>query len=328
MIFKVMVIGCGGIGSRHLQALGKINIPIRLWSIDPDENSLLNAKKLFYENSVNHNIQSIEFLKKFPKHVDNIDLCIIATSSNVRLDVLKELVSNYSIKNIIFEKILFQSEDQLYEAKNIIQQNKIKSWVNCFRREEEFWKKIKEHFVKNSNMKMYYAKSGCHVCTNSIHILDLATWLFNDQIKQIDGSNLDAEIYESRRKGFIELSGLLKVEFQNGSTCDYISKKGPAKEDAVIEIISDKIKLKIREIPEGKGFIWRKENDWKPEEQNFHILFQSEKTQKIAEKILLENHCNLTSFEESIEIHKPFLCCITNHLNKISNSKYDYCPIT
>ena len=138
MIFEVMVIGCGGIGSRHLQALGKIDIPIRLWAIDPNENSLLNAKELFYKNDINQNIKSVEFLKKFPKHVNNIDLCIVATSSNVRLDVLKKLVSNFSVKNIIFEKILFQSENQLNEAKKIIQQNKIKCWVNCFRREEEF----------------------------------------------------------------------------------------------------------------------------------------------------------------------------------------------
>ncbi len=323
-----MVIGCGGIGSRHLQALGKIDIPIRLWVIDPNENSLLNAKDLFNKNNPNPNITSIEFLKKFPKHIKNIDLCIIATSSNVRLSVLKELVSHFLIKYIIFEKILFQSKDQLYEAKNIIHQNKIKSWVNCFRREDEYWKNIKNIFKKTSNTKIIYRKSGCNICTNSIHILDLAAWIFCDKIKKIDYSNLDDEIYNSKRSGFIELSGLLKIEFENGSVCEYNSIKGQDKEDAEIEIINDEIKLKIQEIPEGKGFLWRKENNWTPEEQHFHIPFQSDKTQRIVKKILLENQCNLTTLEESIDIHEPFLQCISDHLTNITNSKYDLCPIT
>lgn len=322
-----MVVGCGGIGSRHLQALGKITIPVRLWAIDPNEHSLANAKKLFDEIPVNDNVKSIEFCKKLQKDIKTVDLCIIATFSNVRLNVLKQLVSNLSIKNIIFEKVLFQSEDQLDEAKKIINKNKIKCWVNCYRREEEYWKKIKDYFSGNTNMRLYYGKPGCNMCTNSIHIIDLAAWLFNDKIKHIDNSNLDSTIYEARRKGFIELTGILKIEFENGGICEYESIKGIPREKAEFEIVSDTNRLNVNDV-EGKGTLWRKENDWKSEKQDFHIPFQSEKTQKIAKKILVNGQCNLTSLDESIEIHRPLLRCFIEHLNKISNSKYDYCPIT
>lgn len=78
---KIMVIGCGGIGSRHLEALCKISIPIKLFAIDPNEKSLHTAGKIASKVIQNNNIKSINFLKEFPKDIDEIDLCILATSS-------------------------------------------------------------------------------------------------------------------------------------------------------------------------------------------------------------------------------------------------------
>ena len=324
---KIMVIGCGGIGSRHLQALCKIDTPVRLFAVDPNEQSLLNAQKLANEVRPNNNIKSIKFSKELPNDIDEIDLCIISTSSNVRLNVLKQLISNFLVKNIILEKVLFQSIEELDEAKNLISENKINCWVNCFRREEKCWKEMKEFFLGNSNMNLYYGKSNWSMCCNSIHIIDLAVWLFNDKIKHIENSNLDNTIYESKRQGFIELTGILSGELENGGTFKLESTYGIPEEKVEFEIISDTRKLKVNEA-EGKGILYRKENNWIPEEYDFHIPFQSEKTHKIAKKILEHEQCNLTSLNESIEIHKPLLRSFIDHLNKISNSKYSYCPIT
>ena len=163
--------------------------------------------------------------------------------------------------------------------------------------------------------------------TNSIHIIDLAVWLFNDKIKSIDNSNLDNIIYEARRKGFVEFTGILKIMFQNGNICEYESIKDESRENAEFEITSSTTKLNINEV-KGEGVLCRKENNWKPEKQNFRIPFQSEKTQKIAKKILINGGCDLTSFNESVEIHRFLIRSFIDHLNKISRSKYEYCPIT
>ena len=109
---KIIIIGCGGIGSRHLQALCKIDIPVNIFAVDISTKSLNNAKKLVGK-IINHNIKSLEFSKEIPNNIDEIDLCIIATSSNVRLSILKKLTSDYSIKNLILEKVLFQSVEEL-----------------------------------------------------------------------------------------------------------------------------------------------------------------------------------------------------------------------
>lgn len=324
---KIMIIGCGGVGSRHLQALCKMEIPVRLFAVDPNEESLQKAQMLVSEVVPNKNIESVKFSKELPKDIDEIDLCIISTSSNVRLNVLKQVLSSFSVKNIILEKVLFQSIEELDEAKNIINKKKIKCWVNCYRREEKFWNEMKEFFYGNSNMKLYYGKSDWSMCCNSIHIIDLVVWLFNDKIKYIENSNLNNTIYESKRQGFIELTGILSGELENGATFKLESTYGIPQEKVEFEIISNTRKLVVNE-EEGKAILYKFENNWIPEEYKFHIPFQSEKTQKIAKKILETGQCDLTTLDESVEIHKPLLNSFIDHLNKISNSKYSYCPIT
>ena len=47
---KLMVVGCGGIGSRHLQALCKIDIPVKIFAVDTSEKSLKNVEKKIKSN--------------------------------------------------------------------------------------------------------------------------------------------------------------------------------------------------------------------------------------------------------------------------------------
>lgn len=323
---KIIIIGCGGIGSRHLQALCKIDMPVNIFAVDISKQSLNNAKKLVGKIT-NHNIKSLEFSKEIPKNIDEIDLCIIATSSNVRLSILKKLISAYSIKNLILEKVLFQSVEELDEAKSIIHKKKINCWVNHTRREDQCWKDVKKILSGYSNMKLYYGKYNWNMCSVSIHMIDLAVWLFNDEITHIDNSSLDSKIHQSKRQGFIEMTGILNVEFKNGSTVKLESIDGTSKEKAIFEISNDRVKLIVNEF-EGKGILYRKDNNWIAEPYDFYRPLQSEKTQTIAKKILENKPCNLTQLNESVEIHRSVLVSFMDHLNKNSNSKYNYCPIT
>ena len=322
----IVIIGCGGIGSRHLQALCKIDIPVNIFAVDISKQSLDNSKKLVGK-VINQNIKSLEFSNEIPKNIDEIDLCIIATSSNVRLSILKKLISNCSVKNLILEKVLFQSVGELDEAKSIIHKKKINCWVNHTRREDECWKDVKKILSDYSNMKLYYGKYNWNMSSVAIHMIDLAVWLFNDEITYVDNSNLDNKIHQSKRKGFVEMTGILSVDFKNGSTIKLESIDGISQEKPIFEISNDSVKLTVNEF-EGKGVLYRKDNNWIAEPYDFYRLLQSEKTQIIAKKILENKACNLTMFNESVETHKHMLVSFMDHLNKNSNSKYNYCPIT
>jgi hypothetical protein len=55
---------------------------------------------------------------------------------------------------------------------------------------------------------------------------------------------------------------------------------------------------------------------------------QSNRTQEIVQSILETGNCNLPTFKESSNTHKPLLKTIIKHINTISNTQYDSCPIT
>ena len=105
-IKNILLVGCGEIGSRHLQALAKMEMPVRIWAIDPSSRSLEIAKARFKEIPINENIQSIKFESEIPDNLDSMDLCIISTTSKIRLFVLKQIIEKISCKNIIFENAI------------------------------------------------------------------------------------------------------------------------------------------------------------------------------------------------------------------------------
>ena len=71
-IRKILLIGCGEIGSRHLQALAKIEFPVKIWIVDPNLNSLKVGKKRFNEMLKSGAIQEVKNFKKL-----NIDLILL-----------------------------------------------------------------------------------------------------------------------------------------------------------------------------------------------------------------------------------------------------------
>tara|TARA_B110000438_G_scaffold295623_1_gene338906 strand:- start:141 stop:1127 length:987 start_codon:yes stop_codon:yes gene_type:complete len=326
-IKNILLVGCGEIGSRHLQALAKMEIPVRIWAIDPSSISLKTAKVRFEEIPINENIQSIKFESEIPENLGNIDLCIISTTSKIRFFVFKEIIDKVSCKNFIFEKVLFQKEEHFIEISKIIEDKKIKCWVNNFRREEKYWKNVKKYFKNRGNFKLYYGKSDWRLCTNAIHIMDLIEWLSNEKIIEVDGSLLDEKIYESKRSGFIELTGKITGKTSNKGTFEMHAIKDIPDIEVEFEISNQDTRLFVNEA-KGEAILMRKENEWKSEKYRFQICFQSDRTQNISKSIIEIGNCNLPTFNESINTHRQFLKTIIKHLNKISNLEYDSCPIT
>lgn len=326
-IKKILLIGCGEIGSRHLQALAKIELPVKIWVIDPNLNSLEIGKKRFDEIPTNTNIKSIKFEHHLPDNLDEVDLCIISTTSKIRFFILKQIAEKISCKNIIFEKVLFQIEEHFTEAEKIIENKGIKCWVNNFRREEKYWKDVRKYFADKGNFRLYYGKSDWRLCTNVIHIVDLISWLSNEMITKIDCSKLDEEIYESKRSGFIELTGIITGETSNNGTFEIHAVKDIPDIEVEFKISNQTTRLYVNEA-KGEAILMKKENNWKPEMHKFYIRFQSEKTQEVVKSILDTGNCNLPTFKESANIHKLLLKNIMKHLNKISSTRYDSCPIT
>ena len=124
--YHVLIIGGGQIGSRHLQVLALKAEDLYISVVDPSRDQLILAEERFHQIKKDKLSKRPLFLRSVSEVKGVVDLCIYATTAQHRLQVLKEsLLSQAEIKNILFEKVLFQSEQQLDEAKFLIKENKL-----------------------------------------------------------------------------------------------------------------------------------------------------------------------------------------------------------
>ena len=173
----IALFGAGQLGSRHLQALAKIDMPVKIYVIDPSDNALQIAHERYLEIPKNEEILKIEFLSKHSEMDEihtNIDLCIIATNADVRYQVFQEIISARMVSNIIFEKIVFQSVRDFEKASKLLIEKHISCWVNYPRRLFSIYEELKPLFFK----KMKELISPLLEAIGGLHVMEYILLIF------------------------------------------------------------------------------------------------------------------------------------------------------
>lgn len=325
-MYHILVIGAGQLGSRHLQALAKIDLPVEIQVVDPNPNALKAAEQRFYQIPENKNIKEVSFLNSIQEINSEIDFGVIATNADVRIFVLTELLKKTRVKCLLLEKILFQSVADGIKAEMLLQQNNIKTWVNCPRRMNPFYWNLKKE-LKNSESVIYTVIGGeWGLGCNAIHYLDHLAFLTEEQLISLNVNKLDKNVLNSKRPGFLEFTGTLTGSFSRGSKISLTAKKN-TQLASTIKIESEKIKIEIQEGTR-QAVIKRAAENWVEDKIKFTLPYQSDITQIVASSILETQDCLLTPFKESLQIHEVLLGAFMEFLNLNSTKTYTYCPIT
>ena len=93
---KIILVGCGNIGSRHLQALTKLNGEYLIEIIEPNDEAVLLAKLRLGEMKYDENLKKIVWKKSISKNTKNSDIVIIATNSKNRVKIIDELLKKFT----------------------------------------------------------------------------------------------------------------------------------------------------------------------------------------------------------------------------------------
>jgi len=322
----ICVIGAGQLGSRHLQALKNVSKALRVYVIDPFEQSLKVAKERYdvIEEVDTNELSYHTSLSEIDSNT-TFDIAIVATTSNVRKAPTVELVENFNVDIIVFEKLLFQRKEDYHQVLDLLKKHNVKAYVNCCMRMMSFYNKIKSDF---QNTKFKYTVSGSQygLVTNLIHYIDHMCYLNNSTDYVGNSKYLDTEIIESKRKGFYELTGNYQVQFQNGTQGDFTCyPEGDS--PAIIQIFNEKTHIISKE---AEGIVWvsKFENNWSWEEIEFNIPYQSQLTTILIDGILEGKGCPLPLYEESMKIHLPLLGSLLDFVNDNCKINFDYYPFT
>ena len=322
---RIALIGAGQLGSRHLQGLAKSDLEISIEVVEPFEGSRNTAKQRFEEIPCNDKIIHIDFFENISQLSETLDLVIIATNADVRFNIVKELLENKRVINLILEKVLFQKIEEYKEIDNLLLKLNTKCWVNHPRRMFPFYKNLKNELSNSKNINFSVSGGAWGLGCNGLHFLDCFSYL-SDQIDiELNGSFLDKELYETKRLGFCEFNGMINGKLNNHTfniNC-FEEEASPVQ----FNITSNKLNILIDESNNWYR-ISKKENNWKQEIKEEKIIyFQSELTNILLNDIF-SNNCILPTYNEAMNLHIKYLDLLISHVNSFSDIKYNFCPIT
>lgn len=322
-MYNILIIGAGNLGSRHLQGALKSNHSIKLTVFDPNEKSILLAKTRSDEISHKH---EIFFTSIFSDLADEYFLAIIATNSDVREKVLNELIEISKISYLVLEKVLFQNINSYHNVSNVLISKNIRTWVNHPRRMSNSynWLKNELHSENSCSISVYGNNWG--MACNSIHFLDLISFLFETNIRLINSDLLHNQIINSKRDGFIEFNGSIYGLLDNNSNFQISCNKHELNSGVSISISTPKYNYLIHEGHNGKILKYQDAN--LVQEVQMDINYQSDLTTTFVNEIIEFGNTMLTSFDESKNLHIKYVAALLQKYNYITNLNSTNLPIT
>ncbi|WP_119968790.1 Gfo/Idh/MocA family oxidoreductase [Shewanella japonica] len=314
---KILIIGAGQLGSRHLQGALQSTLPLNIMVVDPSSDSLNIAQQRAEQVSIGNVKSIVQYSKSLPK-TESFDICIIATSASVRAKVTASLLAENKVSYIVFEKVLFQALHEYTEVEALLEQHNVTAWVNCPRRLYPSYQQIKELINPKEVLAMKVSGSGWGMGCNSIHFIDLFSYLCNEANLQTAENNLDTQLLESKRAGFYELTG--KAKFMLGQHSLELECTTATEVAIKVSLSSDSNTIVIDEI---EGTINAGKQQFKHQ-----VKYQSELTGLNIDEILNTNTSSLTNFKESCQLHTPMIELYLEHINNMLNKNLLECPIT
>jgi len=291
-MYKIIIVGFGSIGYRYFEAINRIQFPnIKLFIVDK------KIKSLMKHHNLNRKLITMsDNLKSIPKKVD---LCIIATTCQNRHILLKKLINKSNFKNLILEKPLTQSPNELLKLNNILKDVE-NVWVNTDRRCEDIYKFIQSKINIKNKISMRIEGNSWGICCNSLHYVDLFNFLSKQRLYTIKEKSF-LSWFPAKRNGFQELDNVkLKLKFGKHEL-SLLSKK---------KILPKNLKIFIKN--EKKTFYIKEKADIFELKHNKKTLFfkndpLSIKMTNIIKKILLKNKSNLPNYLNSTKLYYPLI---------------------
>ena len=317
-MYNTAIIGAGQLGSRHLQGLKTSSLPMEIWVIDNNNESLKIAEERY--NAVEAvSSKSAHFINDICELPKELDFAVVATGSKPRAAIVKSLLSHSTVKNLILEKVLFPKISEYDEIGNLLKSKGVKCWVNCPRRMFGYFQDVKGMLDLSMPVTMVNDGKDWGLCCNAMHMIDIFMYLTGEDEYTLDTTRLIPEVIESKRNGYIEINGVLEATTPKGNKLILVCTPNFDGE-AKLSIENGKKNIIIYE---GKGAMYVNEYSY-----SFHLPYQSEMTGLLADIILKTGFCPLSTYEKSAAYHKTFIKGILTAYNKITKMECDMLPIT
>ena len=307
---KLLIVGAGQLGSRHLQALaGLSSDTYQISVVDPVDASLIIAKQRYQEVSLatSPNCNFVNSLEALAGEM--FEVAVVATNAAIRLQVVKALLQQVKVKFLILEKVLFQSVSQLDEACELLTKHGVKTWVNCPRRQFVAYQELAERFKHAQSMTLNVRGYNWGLGCNAIHFVDLWHY-FTDFSDYSLHFAPDCRIIDSKRSGYKEVLGSLSASSQDQR--HHLSLSCLPSEDSQVSLeIEATCDNERYQLSEREGEIRHLDAQGRVIKCTpMKIRYQSQLTNEVVQTLVATGECPLTPLPISAMLHKPFLMSV------------------
>ena len=320
-MYKILIIGAGQLGSRHLQGVLRSEHTLQVTVVDTSSISLVNAEQREKEVIVGNLKTRVLYFNQIPIQ-EEYDVLIIATTASVRAMVTEEVLKKNKVKHIIFEKVLFQKLEDYHRVSVLLNKHDTQGWVNCPRRIYPMYQQLKELLGGEQSVNMELTGDGWGLACNSIHFADVYAYITSARDFDFSTKDLVKKKLQSKRDGYYEALGELHCKTEKGNFKLICSQNKGMSCSIVLKTTNYDVY-----INELEGF-YKYQYDGITVRAEHKTLYQSELSGVNIDELIKFNESSLTSFEESCSIHIPFIEAMQTHFELSLGEKLSACPIT
>ncbi len=300
---NIIIIGCGNIGSRHLESILNLDLKIDVIVVEKNKKIINNIKK--QKNFFNNKKIKIFFYEDIINFNLDFYFGIISTNSNDRLKCTKRLLKYNNVKNLLLEKLLAPNINQLNALKEYLKNKSLNVYVNTPRRQMKVYKEIKKQLNLKNPINIEYKGNQWNFASNAIHFIDLFSYLANDYNIKCLSLRLSNKL-SSKRNKYSEFLGY--SYFANNSKGTLFLSDSIEHQDISSNILKiDNLKYSFV-VDENLGYYLKINNDLDKiiTKRNFKFELQSQITEKYIKNLKKGKKLELTDFKESYLQHNIF----------------------
>lgn len=332
MIAEIAVIGCGSIGMRHVEALGRSRRPMRVYAVDMDAAAGQRAKALFdaAKREVPESLAEVVVLDAIDDLPAHLNLVIVATTAQRRIEAIAAVLRERRVEAMILEKFLFPRREDYARAADLLHDLGGRVWVNCTRRVYPAYREIADRLRNAAFIDMTVSCSAtvAPIGAIAIHFADLLAFLGGS----LAGAGLTTTVESiaslPTRRGVDDFSGSLEVCSRDGRLRLRYAAQTETAAPLNICIDSDLGRWVIQEWCQS-AYVADPGSGWRFEPRPFTVPYQSRLTDRLAEDILDEGRCGLPTFAESANIHLGLLAPLLESYRTLTrNPQAEAVPFT
>lgn len=325
---KVLLIGCGQLGSRHLQALACVAGIGEIIVVDSVPAALEMGRQRVAEVPGRNSSIRFQWFTLLGNEAAGCDLCIIATQASGRGMLLKDVVERTGCRLFLIEKVVAQSVAEYSAMLALSKKLGLKVWVNCKTRAYSIHRYIKAKM--NPLEPIVFTVVGGNHGLGNIGVHEADIFVYHDECSEIKlvGERFDDKLHQSKRGHHVQdLSGALFGISDKGS--EFFLSFAPSHESSdLITIASPSARFIVDHIQKFAMESYPADNwVWRPVLINENWMV-SHMTISFVSDILGRGECLLPTLGDCFPAHKFVLESLLPAFNRLRGRNDEFCPIT